>query len=106
MIDGQLTAPVHQVIEEPLLSAARQLVAKQGTEEASSAASDKEDDEEAQFPPYQIRITCSSPPPGPAQTLRQWQQVRLCGVFQPLGPLRPAQQWLEVCTCQELGIME
>ena len=41
-----------QVIGEPLLSPARQLVAKQGTAEASSAASDK----------HRIPVTLNPPP--------------------------------------------
>ena len=64
-----------QVIPEPLLAAARKLAAKHAREEACAASSDREDEEEAHFPPYQIRITCSSPQPQTAHAAQRWPQV-------------------------------
>ena len=66
-----------QVLGEPLLSSARKLAAKHACEEACTVGSDKEDEEEAHFPPYQIRITCSSPQLSPARALHHWHLVRL-----------------------------
>ena len=72
-----------QVLEPEVLSMARKLVARQVGPDAVPPASqsDKEEDEEPQFPSYQIKIsTAAASPAAPAPSRRgSWREVSLPG---------------------------